>query len=93
MTQILSPVELESYVNHSTKVESEALLNLGMMYSIGKEVQTDRVLAHKYFNLAAMSGVGEALIHRKEIAIEMDTSEIAEAQRQAREWLEHHVIQ
>ena len=41
------------------------------------------------FNLAAMRGSIEAKVYRKEISQEMDIDAIAEAQRQAREWLAH----
>ena len=39
------------------------------------------------FNLAAMRGSVEAKVYRKELACEMASDEVAEAQRQAREWL------
>ncbi len=85
--------ELNERVNTCEKVAAQEFLDLGIIYSAGRELTADRVLAHKYFNLAAMSGIGDALRYRKELAEEMDTGEIAEAQRQAREWLQHHVVQ
>jgi hypothetical protein len=39
------------------------------------------------FNLAAMRGSQEAKIYRKELSREMDPADVAEAQRQARQWL------
>jgi hypothetical protein len=39
------------------------------------------------FNLAAMRGSVEAKVYRKELSEEMASEDIAEAQRQAREWL------
>ena len=63
------------------------LLELGIMYSTGRDVEQDLISAHKCFNLAAMQGMKEALEYRREIAIEMSSQEIAEAQRQARDWL------
>jgi hypothetical protein len=39
------------------------------------------------FNLAAMRGSEAAKAYRKEVSQEMDAAEVAEAQRQAREWL------
>jgi len=50
-------------------------------------VGVDYVAAHKWFNLAAMRGVDEAKRWRATMASEMSTAQIAEAQRQAREWL------
>lgn len=65
----------------------DALYNLGLMYSTGHGVETDLVTAHKWFNLAAMKGSTAARGCRAELAAEMTAAEIAEAQRQAREWL------
>ena len=67
-----------------------SLLELGIMYSTGRDVEQDLVSAHKCFNLAAMQGLKEAREYRQEIAIEMSPQEIAEAQRQARDWLSMH---
>lgn len=50
----------------------------------------DRVAAHKWFNLAAARGNRKAVEHRREIAAEMSSVEIAAAQRAAREWLTTH---
>lgn len=68
---------------------SDALYRLGIMYSTGQGVTRDNVAAHKWFNLAALAGSQEARSWRKELAQEMSPQEIAEAQRQAREWLDH----
>jgi len=58
-----------------------------MMYSVGRSVPVDLVTAHKWFNLAALRGNGEAIRLRREIAEQMSPAEIAEAQRAARTWL------
>jgi TPR repeat protein len=68
----------------------DGLFELGMMHSLGREVAFDLVAAHKWFNLAALRGNEEAKRYRMEIAREMSRVEIAEAQRQAREWLLRH---
>ncbi len=69
---------------------ASAWLELGIMYSIGREVDQCLISAHKWFNLAAMKGLSEAKEYRQEIAGEMSPQEIAEAQRQARDWLSMH---
>ena len=68
----------------------EALYELGMMYAAGRTVRLDLVLAHKWFNLAAMRGNSDASRRRREIADEMSAAEIAAAQRAARDWLTTH---
>jgi TPR repeat protein len=65
----------------------DALFELGILYATGRDIETDLVAAHKWFNLAAMRGNGSALAYRQEVAREMSTSQIAEAQKAAREWL------
>jgi uncharacterized protein len=68
----------------------DALFELGLMYCAGRDVELDLVSAHKWFNLAAVRGNEDAKRYRVEIAHEMTRAEIAEAQRQAREWLARH---
>lgn len=69
---------------------AEQFFELGMMYSTGRLGSTDLVSAHKWFNIAALSGVADATRLRREIAAEMSEAEIAAAQRAAREWLTRH---
>jgi TPR repeat protein len=68
----------------------DALFELGMLYATGRDVATDLVAAHKWFNLAAARGNRSALSYRVELAREMSSEQIGEAQRQAREWLQTH---
>ena len=71
----------------SGNVSSGPLLLLGIMYSLGQDVDKDLVAAHKWFNLAALRGNECAKQYRRDISTEMSPEEIAEAQREAREWL------
>ncbi len=65
-----------------------AYYDLGVAYSTGSHgVACDLIEAHKWFNLAAVSGHEESAWCRADIAEEMTAREIAEAQRRAREWL------
>jgi uncharacterized protein len=66
---------------------ADMLFELGIMYSVGRDVPVDLVAAHKWFNLAAMKGNAEAVQQRREIADQMSDREIAAAQRAARDWL------
>ncbi len=68
--------------------EISAYYDLGVAYSTGSHgVDCDLVEAHKWFNLAAVNGHGEAQMCRADISDEMTAREIAEAQRRAREWI------
>jgi TPR repeat protein len=66
---------------------AEALYELGIICASGRSAPADLVAAHKWFNLAAMKGYGEAARMRREIATEMTDAEIGQAQRAARDWL------
>lgn len=66
----------------------DALYELGVTYSTGHGgTAVDLIEAHKWFNLAALSGDTRSQMCRAEISVEMTAREIAEAQRQARSWL------
>jgi TPR repeat protein len=83
-----------SECNHAVLGEgplnANTLLDLGMMYSVGRNVPVDFVSAHKWFNLAAMQGNEDAARLRQEVAGQMSHAEIAAAQRAARAWLQAH---
>ena len=68
-------------------VTADTMFELGMMYASGREVPVDLITAHKWFNIAAMKGHGEAAQLRREVAAEMKDAEIGQAQRAARDWL------
>lgn len=72
------------------KGQPSAQYKLGLWYSTGKGVPLDYIAAHKWLNLAARTGSEEAKRLRAELAHDMSPREIAEAQRQAREWLQTH---
>ncbi|HEX3809663.1 MAG TPA: hypothetical protein VH000_13105 [Rhizomicrobium sp.] len=78
---------LTQYEVDAKQGRADALYNLGLAYSTGQGVGVDFVTAHKWFNLAAMKGSDEAKTWRAQLAGEMNNSQIAEAQRLAREWL------
>ena len=78
---------LSQYERDAKQGRADALYNLGLAYSTGQGVSVDYVAAHKWFNLAAMKGSEIAKSWRAQISREMDSSQIAEAQRLAREWL------
>lgn len=78
---------LAQYESDAKNGRAEALYNLGLAYSTGQGVDVDYIAAHKWFNLAAMKGSEIAKNWRAQISREMNSNQIAEAQRLAREWL------
>lgn len=71
----------------------EQIFTAEEMYRLGLEASTpgadvqDLVAAHKWFNLAALEGNELAKEYRQQLTLEMSTRDIAEAQRQARQYL------
>ena len=78
---------LAQYERDAREGRADALYTLGLAYSTGQGVGVDMVAAHKWFNLAAVRGVEAAKGWRNQLAAEMTTGQVAEAQRLAREWL------
>ena len=70
----------------SDAATAQKFFDLGMMCAAGAGAP-DLVSAHKWFNLAAMHGSKQASALRLEIAAELSESEIAAAQRAARDWM------
>ena len=71
--------------------DTSAYFDLGVAFSTSSHgIEYNLIEAHKWFNLAAVSGHGEAQICRADISEEMSAREIAEAQRRAREWIGAH---
>jgi uncharacterized protein len=68
---------------------AEAQASLGVLYLYGRGVPQDNVLAHMWFNVAAVSGnkdVKDVMEFRDIVAAKMTPVQIAEAQKLAREW-------
>lgn len=81
----------ESLGNAEPILSGDEMYRLGLAASTGAETGIfDLISAHKWFNLAAMQGNLEARAYRTELANEMSAEEVAEAQRQAREYLATH---
>ena len=80
---------MESRLADAARGNANAYFDLGVAYSTGSGgVDVNMIEAHKWFNLAALNGNEEAMYCRAEISDEMTAREIAEAQSQARAWLQ-----
>jgi hypothetical protein len=80
---------MDSRLADAARGDADALYDLGMAYSSGSGgIEVDLIAAHKWFNLAALNGSEAATMRRADISDEMTAREIAEAQRQARAWLQ-----
>ncbi|MBX3568642.1 MAG: sel1 repeat family protein [Rhizobiaceae bacterium] len=73
-----------------TSAQADILFELGLMYATGRDCDADVVAAHKWFNIAAIKGSARAAELRSELSATMTKAEIAQALRQAREWMTMH---
>ena len=82
--------EIEQLRLDAEQEDADAQSSLGLMYGTGEGVAQDYVQAHKWINLAASrTTTGKAEGYRSgrdKLAEQMAASQIAEAQRLAREW-------
>jgi len=63
---------------------------LGVMYAYGKGVVQDYVMAHMHWNIVSVSGYKDAIKNRGIVEKKMTATQIAEAQKLAREWMSKH---
>lgn len=73
-----------------SNAQADILFELGLMYATGRDCEADLVAAHKWFNIAAIKGSADAAQRRMELASAMSKAEIAQALREAREWMTVH---
>jgi len=77
----------------ANKGDDLAQFALGLAYAQGQGVAQDFITAHIWANIAAASGSSPAAELRDLVAGQMIPSQIAEAQKLAREWMEKHQTQ
>ena len=66
----------------------KAQINLGVMYKNGQGITKDYIEAHKWFDISSANGNSISKTHRHYLAKRMKQSQIEEAQKLAREWME-----
>lgn len=77
----------EININPGPDATGADLHRAGLAYSTGQGAPLSYIEAHKWFNLAALAGVQEAKVYRREISELMSSAEIAAAQEGARQWM------
>lgn len=82
---------LQAVIETPVSEEPTELFSRGLQAFTGVGADHDLVEAHKWFNIAAMRGNGDALARRRELADMMTQSQVAAAQKAAREWLNRAV--
>lgn len=80
---------MESRLRDAAAGDAGACYDLGVIYSTGSGgADYDLIEAHKWFNLAAVTGHAAAQEARADIAEDMTAREVATAQAAARAWLQ-----
>jgi TPR repeat protein len=80
----------QAFGGMGSTTQADVLLELGMMYATGRDCDADTVAAHKWFNIAAIKGSTRAAELRSELSNTMTKGDIAQALRDAREWMTAH---
>ncbi|MDQ0454218.1 sel1 repeat family protein [Rhizobium paknamense] len=80
----------ESKIAGKGESQADTYRVLGLMYATGKGCDRNLVAAHKWLNIAAIKGCDKAAKLRADLASAMRKDELAEALREAREWMTIH---
>jgi len=80
------------YTKSAEQGDAIAQNKLGLMHVKGQGVPKDYVMAHMYWNIAAVSGIEDAIKNRGTVEKQMTSSQLAEAQKLAREWMSKHLV-
>jgi hypothetical protein len=83
-------IDLDQAMPVNASAIPDVLFGRGLYWASGLSGVVDLVAAHKWFNLAAVKGRADAVRMRREIAELMSETEIATAQREARDWMMAH---
>jgi len=83
-------IDMDGVVPVGASAMSDVLFERGLYWASGRSGVVNLVAAHKWFNLAALKGRSDAAAMRREVAEQMSESEIAAAQREARDWMTAH---
>jgi hypothetical protein len=83
-------IDMETAMPVQATAIPDVLFERGLYWASGRSGVVNLVAAHKWFNLAALKGRGDAVAMRREVAEQMSEIEIAAAQREARAWMMTH---
>jgi hypothetical protein len=82
--------DLDAAIPVAATAIPDVLFERGLYWSSGRSGVVNLIAAHKWFNLAALKGRVDAVQMRREVAELMSETEIAAAQREARDWITTH---
>lgn len=74
----------------SGETQADVFRIIGLMYATGRGCDQNLVAAHKWLNIAAIRGCDRSVDLRANLAATMSKQQLAEALRDAREWMTCH---
>ncbi|HBF30562.1 sel1 repeat family protein [Rhizobium sp.] len=72
------------------ETQADVFRIIGLMYATGRGCDQNLVAAHKWLNIAAIKGCDRSVNFRANLAAAMSKQQLAEALRDAREWMTCH---
>lgn len=72
------------------ETRADVFCEMGLMYAAGRGCDVDLVAAHKWLNIAAIKGSDRAASLRADLSSVMTKMQLAQALREAREWMTMH---
>ena len=72
------------------ETKADVFCEMGLMYAAGRGCDVDLIAAHKWLNIAAIKGSERAAALRADLTQSMSQLQLAQALREAREWMTMH---
>lgn len=72
------------------ETKADVFCEMGLMYAAGRGCDVDLIAAHKWLNIAAIKGSERAAALRADLTQSMSKLQLAQALREAREWMTMH---
>lgn len=82
--------EMNEVTTMGGETRADVLCEMGLMYASGRGCDMNLVTAHKWLNIAAIKGSDRAAALRADLSSLMSKAELAQALREAREWMTMH---
>jgi uncharacterized protein len=82
--------EMNETATMGCETRADVFCEMGLMYAAGRGCPVNLIAAHKWLNIAAIKGSDRAAALRADLSSVMSKTELAQALREAREWMTMH---
>lgn len=83
-------IAMKWYQKAAAQGIAQAQLGIGNLYGDGLGVEKDYIKAHMWFSIASLNGNERADYNLKKVAMRMNETDIAKAEKMALEWIKTH---